>query len=115
MAASAGTILKDFKEEMEKILPRHEHALGYAPGMDLMEMDDWSRLNNLFKDINSTYSELASKYAWQIGLSYEDLGNAFLKCYDEAEKHERAKKPFNILACKKHEAMLLKAQKGMPL
>lgn len=54
MAATAYTIIKQTLDDKayadpvdldEETCKRIEHACGYAPGMDLLEMDDWQAIN----------------------------------------------------------------------
>lgn len=81
-AASAGTILQQFvdsfnDEQQAQFQFGHlEHALNYAPGMDLLEQDDWTMLmeiarNQDFERFKQVVPELASKYSDQQGTSYE--------------------------------------------
>jgi hypothetical protein len=114
MGASGGEILKTFKEEIDKIADRHEHAIGYAPGGDNLDMDDWSRLNEFLKEMRKTYSELSDKYAWQLGLNSNDVDEVHTKCYDKMGKDwHRMGDEFQ--ACLRHEALIVQAQKGKPL
>jgi len=118
MSASGGRILQDFKEEIEKVTERHEHALGYAPGMDTLTMDDWSRLNQFLKTMRETYSDLSKKYAWQLGLATEDVNEINTKCYEQVKYSKKILEPDindKFEACVKHEALIKQAQKGKPL
>jgi len=108
MGASGGKILEDFYDEIQKVADRHEHALGYAPGMDQLEADDWSELNEFLKTMRKTYTKLTQKYRWQIGLTAEDLSQISTDCYKESERTDVG---FDFLACKKQKADELKVMK----
>lgn len=64
MAASGGTILKQFYDEAQKMADRHKHALDYAPGMDHLEFDDWKDLKDCLENMQITYTKLHEKYMW---------------------------------------------------
>lgn len=107
MAASGGKILEDFYGEIQKVADRHEHALGYAPGMDNLEMDDWSELNEFIKGMRKTYTRLSEKYHYQVGLTSEDMAQVAHVCYNKGE----GKTSFDYIECKKREADKIKSQK----
>lgn len=110
MAASGGKILEDFYNEIQRLADRQEHALGYAPGMDQLEMDDWSELNEFIKEMRKKYTRLNQKYSWQIGVTAEELSELQSECYEE---YDRKGKPrdFDFLSCKKNKADFLKTRK----
>lgn len=108
MGASGGQILQDFYDEIQKVADRHEHALGYAPGMDQLEADDWSELNEFLKTMRKTYTRLTQKYHWQIGLNAEELSQISHECYKESERTDAG---FDFYVCKKQKADEFKVMK----
>ncbi|RLI18467.1 hypothetical protein DRO54_10090 [Candidatus Bathyarchaeota archaeon] len=79
MAASAGTILARWEQELKDWL----FAMEYAPGLDIpvIEWDDWDKLRAVLKDAYAVVSELARKYAWQRSRSAEEIATEIRRRY----------------------------------
>lgn len=81
-AATAGTIFQQFVDDLgdEKRTAFHlshlEHALSYAPGMDMIDTDHWTQLMDIAKNqdvfrFKEIVQDFAEQYADQKGTSYE--------------------------------------------
>lgn len=58
MAAGPKTIMTEMLRECRQF----QHAMGYAPGMDLLDsMDDWCFLNNHFGELVDKLEKLVSE------------------------------------------------------
>lgn len=62
MAASALTILKTWAAGEQTAQKLVDHALGYAPGTDNLDMDDWVELKKHSDNVQPVAARLLPKY-----------------------------------------------------